>query len=68
MILNFLGLGEPSCFRTILCLLSLDQSDGPMFHPVLLSCLEKIVARLASDKEGQCKHRHDFACVRLLTL
>jgi len=29
---------------------------------------KKNVAGLASDKEGQCKHGHDFASVRLLTL
>jgi len=47
--------------------LSPDQSDGRMFHRALLSCREKFVAGLASDKEGQCKHRHDFASVRPLT-
>jgi len=47
--------------------LSPDQSDRPMFLPALLFCGEKIVAALASEKEDQCKHQHDFAYVRPLT-
>jgi len=48
-------------------ILSLDQSDGPTSHPALLSCREKFETGLASDKEGKCKHRRDFASVRPLT-
>jgi len=64
--LNFLGVGELRCFQTSLSFCIRIKVMDSFLIMQLLSCREKFVAGLASDKDGQCKHRHDFASVRPL--
>jgi len=69
--LNFLGCQNWCVSRPYSVILSPDQSGGPMSHPAstvrYYPVEKKIEAGLASDKEGQCKHPHDFATVHSLT-